>query len=337
MDFLAFDIGGANLKIADGRGFAASRPFALFRNPQALAQELRTLLAEAPPSDHLLVTMTGELADCFASRSEGVRAILDAVATAADGRHTRVYRNDGKMVTPQIALRDPSLTSAANWHALGRFCGRYAPEGTALLLDVGSTTCDVIPLVNGQVAARGTSDTQRLLTGELVYTGAERSPVCGLVSHVPYRDGTCPVAQELFATTRDVYLLLAMLPEEPTSVTTADGRPATKAAARARLGRSICATEDEFNHKDAVAMARAIAQAQRKLFATAIRQVVAGLPAPPQKVVLAGQGEYLAIQTLDEIGLKLPMVSLAREIEPSVSRAAPAHALAVLAREALHA
>lgn len=337
MEFLAFDIGGANLKIADGKGFAASRPFALWRNPQELAQELRTLLAEAPPSDHLLVTMTGELADCFASRSEGVKAILDAVAIAADGRHTRVYRNDGKMVTPQIALRDPASASAANWHALARFCCRFAPDETALLLDVGSTTCDVIPLVKGEVAARGRSDTQRLLAGELVYTGVERSPVCALVSHVPYREGSCPVAQELFATTRDVYLMLAMLPEEPTSLTTADGRPATKAAARARLGRSICATDDEFNHKDGVTMARAVAQEQRKIFATAIRKVVANLPESPDKIVLAGQGEYLAIQTLEEIGLKLPVVSLAREIEPSVSRAGPAHALAVLAREALQA
>jgi hypothetical protein len=73
------------------------------------------------------------------------------------------------------------------------------------------------------------------------------------------------------------------------------------------------------------------------LFASAIRKVVADLPESPEKVILAGQGEYLAIQTLEEIGLKLPVVSLAREIDPSVSRAAPAHALAVLAREALQA
>lgn len=337
MKFLAFDIGGANLKIADGLGFAASRPFALWRKPADLAQELRTLMAEAPPSDHLLVTMTGELADCFLSRSEGVRAILEAVETAADGRHTRVYRGDGKMVTPQIALREPLRASAANWHALARFCCRFALTGPGLLLDVGSTTCDVIPLLDGQVVARGTTDTERLLTGELVYTGVERSPLCALVKDVPYRGGRCPVAHELFATTRDAYLILKLLPEDPTSLATADGRPATKANARARLSRCLCANDDEFNHRDAVTMAQAVADAQRRLLATSIEQVAGDLPGPPGTVVLAGQGEYLALQALDDLDLEVEVVSLARELGPAVSRAAPAHAVAVLAREALQA
>jgi probable H4MPT-linked C1 transfer pathway protein len=337
MKFLAFDIGGANLKMADGLGFAASRSFALWRRPAELAQELRTLLAEAPPCDHLLVTMTGELADCFSSRTEGVRSILQAVETAADGRHTRVYRSDGKLVTPQIALREPLLASAANWHALARFCGRFVPAGPGLVVDVGSTTCDVIPLFDGRVAARGTTDTERLLTGELVYTGVERSPVCALVRDVPYRGGRCPVAQELFATTRDVYLILKLLPEEPTSVATADGRPATKSAARARLGRSICASDDEFNHRDAVTMAHAVADAQRDLLSASIEQVAGDLGGPPRTIILAGQGEFLAAKALEELKLNVSATSLARELGPAVSRAAPAHAVAVLAREALQA
>jgi probable H4MPT-linked C1 transfer pathway protein len=337
MEFLAFDIGGANLKIADGKDFAASRPFALWRRPRELAQELRTLLAESPQSDHLLVTMTGELADCFESRSDGVRKILEAVDTASDRRHTRVYRMDGKMVTSQVAMRDPLLVSAANWHCLSRFAGRFAPQGPALVIDVGSTSCDIIPLVDGQVAARGTTDTQRMLAGELFYTGVERSPLCALLDSVPYRNGWCPVAHEVFATTRDAYLILGLLPEEPTSVATADGRPATKVAARARIGRTICANDEEYNHRDAVAIARAVAEAQQTKVAGCMEQVARSLPSAPQTIVLAGQGEYLALQTLERIKWQPTVVSLARELGPKVSRCAPAHALAVLAREAWHA
>ena len=96
MSWLALDIGGANLKVADGVGYAESFPFALWRDSVRLAQELRTVIAQAPACDHLAVTMTGELADCFESKSEGVSFILDSVSEASDGRHTRVYLSDGR-------------------------------------------------------------------------------------------------------------------------------------------------------------------------------------------------------------------------------------------------
>jgi probable H4MPT-linked C1 transfer pathway protein len=168
MKWLALDIGGANLKAADGKVFAESYAFALWREPQRLAQELRTIIAEAPESTHLAVTMTGELSDCFESKSIGVQHILKAVHAAADGRHTRVYLTDGMLVSPQVAIMKPHLAAASNWHALARFCGRFAPQGTAVLMDIGSTTSDVIPLVDRQPAAVGKSDTERLVSGELV-------------------------------------------------------------------------------------------------------------------------------------------------------------------------
>ncbi|MEO8493517.1 MAG: H4MPT-linked C1 transfer pathway protein, partial [Planctomycetota bacterium] len=88
MQWLALDIGGANLKVADGLGHAESFPFALWREPEHLVQELRTLIAQSPRCDRLAVTMTGELADCFENKTAGVTFILDAVQQAADGRHT---------------------------------------------------------------------------------------------------------------------------------------------------------------------------------------------------------------------------------------------------------
>src|SRR6476659_9923733 len=149
MNWLALDIGGANLKVADGRGFAESYSFALWRDPNGLSQQVRTIISEAPTSDHLAVTMTGELADCFDSKESGVRFILQAVADGSDNRHTRVYLVDGRLVSPQVALTLPHLAAASNWHALARFAARFAPQGAALLIDIGSTTCDVVPLWNG--------------------------------------------------------------------------------------------------------------------------------------------------------------------------------------------
>ena len=333
MSWLALDIGGANIKAADGKGYAQSHGFALWKQSPRLAQQIRTTMYEAPSADHLAVTMTGELADCFESKAAGVRFILDALHAAADNRHSRVYLVDGRLVSPLVALASPQLAAASNWHALARFAGRYATAGTALVLDVGSTTCDIIPLINGNPVATGTTDTQRLLAGELVYTGVERSPLCAVVSLVPYRGKSCPVVQEVFATMRDAYLVLEKIPEDPANTLTPDGKPATRASARGRLARMIAADEQEFNHKDAIAIAESAADAQVSRLAAAIRQVSGVLPTPPQVAIVSGQGEFLAREAIEFLQMTCPVVSLGKELGGAVSRCAPAHALAVLARE----
>ena len=161
MNWLALDIGGANLKAADGKGFSVSQVFPMWQRSRQLTEALRTIVAGAPRSDHLAATMTGELADCFATKVEGVRFIIDSLGTAADGRHTRIYLNNGLLVSPVVALKQPLLAAAANWHALARFAGRYMRQGPGLLVDIGSTTCDIIPLVDGQPVAKAHTDPER--------------------------------------------------------------------------------------------------------------------------------------------------------------------------------
>ncbi len=333
MNWLALDIGGANVKLADGQGYAASYPFALWKDRDGLARQLRAAIAGSPPHDHLVVTMTGELADCFASKVDGVTFILQAVHAAADGRHTRVYLVNGTLVSPQVALARPLLAASANWHALACFCGRFAPQRPAWLIDVGSTTVDLVPLSAGRPLAPGETDTDRLLAGQLVYTGVERSPVCALVQSLPYRGQECPVAQELFATTRDVYLLLGDLPEVPTDHHTADHRPATRSAACRRMARMLCASELQFEPEDAVACARHVAQQQLAMLVRAARRVLQAMQLPPTAVILSGHGEFLASRLLAALAWQGETVSLVDKLGPIVSRCAPAHALAVLARE----
>jgi probable H4MPT-linked C1 transfer pathway protein len=204
-----------------------------------------------------------------------------------------------------------------------------------LLIDVGSTTCDLVPLINGGVANLGQTDTQRLLAHELVYTGVERTPVCALVDLLPYRQSRCPVARELFATTLDVYLLLSEIAEDETNCTTADGQPATKQAAGLRLARCLCADQDEFDAADAVCAAQAVADAQANCLAAAIDTVCQrhqGLP----HVILSGHGDFLTRRALELLLLDVERtcVSLRELLGPNVSRCASAHALAVLAAEA---
>src|SRR5262245_9426611 len=99
MSWLGLDIGGANLKAADGSGWARSVPFALWREPESLASQLNALFDDSPPATRLAVTMTGELCDCFPNKAEGVRRILAAVGQASVGREVWVYQVDGRFVS----------------------------------------------------------------------------------------------------------------------------------------------------------------------------------------------------------------------------------------------
>lgn len=337
MRWIALDVGGANLKAADGRGWAAARPFALWRTPERLADELAALLAAAPLHSGVAATMTGELADCYATKAEGVRAIVDAIVTAAAGRSVEIYATDGAFLAPAVAVETPLRMAASNWHALAAFASRFAKGRPGLVIDVGSTTADLIPIADGAPCAVGRTDPERLLSGELVYAGVERTPLAAVVSHLPWQRAEYPVASELFATTADAYLLLGEVAEDAQNLDTADGRPRTRHAAHARMARMVCADTEMFSLADAVAAAAAVREAQIARLVAAAEQVIARRKAPPETIILSGHGEFLArgaVDRLAELGRAPEVLSLNKALGETVSRCAPAHALAILAEEA---
>jgi probable H4MPT-linked C1 transfer pathway protein len=332
MSWLGLDIGGANLKAANAQGWACSQPFALWREPHGLAAALESLVGAAPMSDKLAVTMTGELCDCFCSKAEGVGHILQAVENVAGGRKVAVYLVDGRFVSIEQAKASPQLAAASNWHALATYAARYVQRNTGLLIDIGSTTTDVIPISDGQVIARGRTDTERLLSRELIYGGVGRTPVCAVACELPLGDELCPVAAEVFATTADAYLLLGYLSEDPAAMSTADGRGLTRDFARRRLARQLCADCHELADSDFVAMARAILESQLAKLKLSI-ETIAGWAGDVSACVLAGEGEFLALMAVERSSTSRATMSLKATMGPSASRSAPAFATAVLAQE----
>lgn len=337
-----WDIGGANLKQAAGDGRAWSVPFELWRRPDDLATELARLLSLiAGRVESIAVTMTGELADCFATKSEGVGRILAAVENAAAGRPVSVWSTEGRFLSMTEARAAPLSVAAANWHALATWCGGFAAFESndrserskgALLIDIGSTTTDIIPLCEGRPCPRGVTDVGRLQAGELVYTGVRRTPLCALLDAVRWRHVETPVAREVFATMLDAYLLLGDIPADETDCQTANGRPATIACAHDRLARMLCCDRDELPFGDAVDVARQWAAAQQALIAERVTAVWSRLPSPGAFVVLSGSGEFLGRRVLEGL-VDLPRVacfSLAERLGTSLSEAACAYAVAEL-------
>lgn len=303
---------------------ARSQPFELWKRPEHLARALCQLLAEFQPFERLAVTMTGELCDCFETKRQGVRSILRATAAAAPGTAIQVWTTAGIFAELAAAVEDPLPAAAANWLALATFCGRWAPTGAGLAVDVGSTTTDIVPLWQGQPVPRGRTDRDRLQSRELVYTGVRRTPVCTLLG--------VEGAAELFATNLDVYLLLGDLVEDVSDCRTADGRPATRPFAHARLARMAGADVESYTLSEARQLAQRICDRQTGWIADALRSVTVRLPEPPRTVVLSGIGEFLARRALIQCP-PCAIISFSEQLSPALSEAACAYAVAVLATE----
>jgi probable H4MPT-linked C1 transfer pathway protein len=364
---LGLDIGGANLKAATPDKLAVSVPFALWKQPDRLPAALAELVKQFPDADELAVTMTGELCDCFETKREGVAAIIKAVRFASAARPIHVWSTDGVFLNSEEAKANHMKVAAANWHALATFAGRYVPQGRAILVDVGSTTTDVIPILDGKPVPKGKTDHDRLFSGELLYTGVRRTPVCAIAPWL--------LAAELFATTLDVYLMLGMIPEDPDDRDTADGRSATREYAHARLARMYCADADSLPEDSVEMLADGVlntqlqflrecldrARERLKLLDTTgseghedrprgslmdlLRRGLASLvwrgdprrmeiPPPfmesePVAYIVSGSGEFLARRAIGPPH----HTSLNDELGPEVSACAPAYAVAVLAAE----
>jgi probable H4MPT-linked C1 transfer pathway protein len=281
-----------------------------------------------PSFDYLAVTMTGELCDCFETRRQGVQFILDAVSNVVSPGAIGVWQTDGRLVDLASARETPLLCAASNWLALATYAGRYvADDDGALVIDVGSTTTDIVPLRNGVPAPLGRTDIQRLMSGELVYTGVRRTPLCALMGERG--------AAELFATTLDVHLILGNLTEDSSDEDTADGRPATREAAFCRLARMLCSDRESSREADLVALARILADRQLEWISRGINAVVARLPSSPRAVVTAGAGAFAAQAAVKRSSLPrdIPVVCLADKIGSAASQAACAYALMTLAGE----
>ena len=97
---IGWDVGGANIKAArieEGQSSPSmiERALPLWRELQRLPAVLAEA-AEALGSARIMaVTMTAELADCFANKREGVAGVFDAFGQAFPDVEPWVYGTDG--------------------------------------------------------------------------------------------------------------------------------------------------------------------------------------------------------------------------------------------------
>ena len=332
---LGLDIGGANLKAACG-DWNGSRRFELWREPENLSRAIMDLIC-GQDWRIAAVTMTGELADCYETKTHGVDQILAAVESIADNRPVVVWQTAGEFVAPAVAREFWTLTASANWHALATFASRVASAG--VLLDIGSTTTDIVPL-RGGVVAEGLTDFERLHSGELLYEGGSRTPVAMLAPHLtPEQVADLPLPRpvaEVFATIADAWQLT--LPDiDFGDVATCDGRPLSVATARQRLARQFLCDAAELPAESLDAFGERLTQDQIERIAIAVIAVRRRLREADVTLITSGSSTPLLDAVADRVAdVFTERVDLAGLFGAEASGAACAVAVAKLASERVH-
>ncbi len=284
---IGIDVGGANLKVVDRDGVHVHYCPLWEKTPLVpLLSEYRT-----DPDTPAAVVMSGELCDCFQNKAEGIAFIVRAVQEVFP--RAVFYGTDAEFHTTAV----PQL-AAANWLASADYLRTSFPG--AVLVDVGSTTTDIIPLSRFD-DLKGLTDLQRLRKGYLIYTGMLRTSVPALLRIVVLDGIPTPVSTEFFAVSADAHLVLGHITAEQYSCDTPDHKEKTRTAAMRRLARVVCADLEEIGEAGARQIAEQFWDVQRALTCDKVRKVMAA--AGTTDVVTAGIGSALFAQELSGIDL----------------------------------
>lgn len=326
---VGWDVGGAHLKaclmqrgqVVDVAQWACP----LWQGMEHLEHALQAARQRWPALDEArhAVTMTGEMVDLFADREDGVRRIAQQLSLSLrpmDATALQFFAGDAGWPRLDEVARHWEHVASANWLATARHAALSFEQG--VLIDIGSTTTDLIVFKGGRVASRSRTDADRLATGELVYHGVVRTPLCALAHRIDWRGGLLNVMNEFFATTADVYRLTGELDAAHDLYPSADGAPKDPLSTRRRLARMIGLDERDGSPEDWLAFARAWRTCQAAELGGQLRRVLAAHPLSRDAIVVrAGCGGFLVEEVIAHAGARptLPIRSYGADVARAVA------------------
>ncbi len=314
---IGWDIGGAHVKaclLRDGRVVdVAQWACPLWQGIEHLERVLHLACARWPQVGRAAhaVTMTGEMTDLFEHREDGVRRIaatLERNLTPTPQEALHFFAGEARWCrAPDVGAHWEQIASA-NWLATASHAAQCIAEG--VVIDIGSTTTDLIAFRGGRVLGSGRSsrsDWQRLATGELVYQGIVRTPLCALGPRIMWQGHELNVMNEFFATTADVYRLTGELDPAHDLHPSADNAPKDLVATRRRLARMIGLDARDAVPEDWLAFAHTWRSRQVDELAGQLRRVITAHGLADTAVALgAGCGDFLVADVLARAGTPRP-------------------------------
>ena len=343
MKIIGWDIGGDNIKatlieIKDEKAFRIKTITDYFpiwvegkeRLPIIL-NNLKKEIAEDSSIDAIGLTMTAELSDIYETKKEGVNHVLDCIKEVFPKEQTFVLDVNARLKSVEEARENHLKVAGANWVGTAWMVSKWVKD--CILLDVGSTTTDIIPIIEGRMMVKGKTDLERLANGELIYTGALRTNAATIVEAVPVKGIMTRVSSELFALSGDVHLILGNISQDEYTSETADKRGKTRKEALSRLARVVCADTDMLKEDEIVAIANYVYRKQLDKISDGLIQVYSSMRASVKdklSLVLTGIGRnFLGRKSAEKLRFE-SIIDLAQIVGKDASIATPSLAVALM-------
>jgi probable H4MPT-linked C1 transfer pathway protein len=297
--YIGWDVGGAHLKAVwlnrNGKVLAAKQIYCpLWQGLEYLETAVQEIMASWRADCHA-VTMTGELADIFVSRQQGVSQIVVLLSNLLQG-DVRYYAGKLGLIATNDAIASWTEVASMNWLASVQLTAAHISN--AIFVDIGSTTTDIVLIRDGAPSMQGLTDAARMQCDELIYTGVVRTPLMAVAQRIMVGDALSHVAAEYFATTADVYTLIGDLAVEDYSGATADGADKSMPSCARRIARMVGYDFNDVAIDDWKKLALEFKQHQLDQIKTAIQRHLAMFNNSHEfHIVGAGAGSFL-VQTI---------------------------------------
>ncbi|ADC69998.1 H4MPT-linked C1 transfer pathway protein [Methanocaldococcus sp. FS406-22] len=324
---LGIDIGGANTKITEieGENYKIHHIyFPMWKKKDELEDLLKNYNNDV---DYVALVMTAELADCYKTKKEGVEDIINKVEKSFDCP-IYVFDVNGNFLTSEEAKKNYLDVSASNWMATAKFVSEFIKD-SCILVDMGSTTTDIIPIKNKNILSEKT-DLDRLMNNQLVYVGTLRTPVTFLTNKIMFRGKLTNLSSEYFAITADISLILNKIAEEDYTCDTPDGAGKDRDSCLTRLARVLCADREMVSDNELIDFVNRLYNKLLEL----IRENVDAIAKRYNlnDVVITGLGEEILKDALDGYNI----ISIKETYGKDVSLATPSFAVAKLLQKQLN-
>ncbi|MFX0007707.1 MAG: hydantoinase/oxoprolinase family protein [Promethearchaeota archaeon] len=257
--------------------------------------------------DNVAVTITAELSDAFETKREGILLILEAIQKILNKKKLRFITNTCQFFNYEKAKSNYQLIAGANWASTALFLGVFISN--CILIDAGSTTIDIIPILNSVPVPQGKDDISRLINHELIYTGGLRATIPSITHHVPYKGKKVRISFEKFALISDVHRILNNITKAEYINDTADKRSKSIENCYARLSRIICTDVETVLKEDLDTIAKFIYLKQVSIVIQEIRAFMDDLTIRfkvfvdnPQFVVTGLSADFLVKKPLIDLG-----------------------------------
>ena len=299
---IGLDIGGAHLKacLIKNDVILKLSKAALFKTPMwesqnALVSTLKEIEKKWVMGEDIQINiaMTAEMTDCFKDRREGVRKILSIIKNTFSCEKLKIYSTNG-LKNLNITFKNYKEIASSNWHATADTLSKI--ERNCFLIDIGSTTTDIIPIQRGKILSTTSStDFSRLQKGELVYLGVCRTSLGSIRRQLLFRSKMTNIIRENFASTADLFRLTKQLNPKYDLYPTFDGQNKTRLATRQRLARIIGLDA----HDVTVEELNALAQQIKQIFVSEIIENLKKVKfqykmSSRTPIIITGSGKFLA-------------------------------------------